>query len=344
MIDFYEIDDLIAKVLTDEASDEEQASLRSQLAASPELQQYFEQMKRLWDASETATEQLDVNTDTAWAKVQARIHAQDKPQTKSEDKPLTISWLNSKNLLRMAATFTLLAVATFLMLQKKGPLSITPVETLVEAHDTVLAKTLADNSMITLNKKSTLTTSFNDKERRVKLVGEAYFEVAHDTVKPFFIDVQNLEIRVVGTAFNVDERSELGKITVSVTEGRVLLKGTKRSVVLSKGEETKYNVATGDFETTANRSLNFMAYKTKELVYDNQPLSKVARDINEFYGVSVEIISEEIKNCPISGRFNFGEQKLDFILDQFINNQITNLSIDRKDNDRILLKGTKCSE
>jgi transmembrane sensor len=344
MIDFYEIDDLIAKVLTDEATAAEQASLRSQCAASPELQQYFEQMKRLWDASESATEQLDVNTDTAWAKVQSRIHAQDVSKAKSEDKPLTISWLKPKNLLRMAASFTVLAVATFFMLQKKGPLSITPVETFVEAHDTVLAKTLADNSMITLNKKSTLTTVFNDKERRVKLVGEAYFEVAHDTVKPFFIDVQNLEIRVVGTAFNVDERSEVGKITVSVTEGRVLLKGTKRSVVLSKGEETKYNVATGDFETTANRSLNFMAYKTKELVYDNQPLSKVARDINEYYGVSVEIISEEIKNCPISGRFNFGEQKLDFILDEFINNQITNLSIDRKDNDRILLKGTKCSE
>jgi transmembrane sensor len=344
MIDFYEIDDLIAKVLTDEATAEEQSSLRSQCAASPELQQYFEQMKRLWDASESATEQLDVNTDTAWAKVQSRIHAQDKPKAKPEDKPLTISWLKPKNLYRMAATITILAVATFFMLQKKGPLSITPVETLVEAHDTVLAKTLADNSMITLNKKSTLTTSFNDKERRVKLVGEAYFEVAHDTVKPFFIDVQNLEIRVVGTAFNVDERSEVGKITVSVTEGRVLLKGTKRSVVLSKGEETKYNVATGDFETTANRSLNFMAYKTKELVYDNQPLSKVVRDINEFYGVSVEIISEGISNCPISGRFNFGEQKLDFILDEFINNQITNLNIDRKDNDRILLKGTKCSE
>ncbi len=340
MIDFYEIDDLIAKVLTDEATAEEQASLHAQLAASPDLQQYFEQMQKLWAASEAATEQLDVNTDTAWAKVQSRIHAQDN----SQDKQLTISWLNPKNLLRMAAAITLLAVATFLMYQKKGPLSIELTNTFVEAQDTVLEKTLTDNSMITLNKKSTLTTAFNDKERRVKLVGEAFFEVAHDTVKPFFIDVQNLEIRVVGTAFNVDERSEMGKIIVSVTEGRVLLRGTQRSILLSKGEETKYNVATGDFETTSNRSLNFMAYKTKELVYDNQPLGSVVRDINEYYGVSVEIISSEIENCPISGRFNFGEQKLDFILAQFINNQITNLSIDRKDNDRILLKGTKCSE
>ena len=342
MIDFYEIDDLIAKVLTDEATAEEQASLRAQLAASPDLQQYFEQMKKLWHASEAATEQLNVNTDTAWKKVQSRIHEEDEPQVK----PLIISWLNPKNLFKMAAAITLLAVATFLMNQRKGPLSIAPVETLVEANDTVLAKTLADNSMITLNKKSTLTTTFNDKERRVKLVGEAFFEVAHDTVKPFFIDVQNLEIRVVGTAFNVDERSEMGKITVSVTEGRVLLRGTKRSVVLSKGEETKYNVATGEFETTANRSLNFMAYKTKELVYDNQPLSRVAHDINEFYGVSVEIISPEIKNCPISTRLNFEDkqQTLEFILNVVLSSQIENLEVERQANNRILLKGTNCSE
>jgi transmembrane sensor len=340
MIDFYEIDDLIAKVLTKEATDTEQETLRSQLAESPDLQQYFEQMQKLWIASEAATEQLDVNTDKAWARVQSRIHAQDKPQHKQ----LTVSWLKPKNLLRMAAAITLLAVATFLIYQKKAPLSIPMPQTIVEARDTVLAKTLADNSTITLNKNSKLTTVFNAKERRVKLVGEAFFEVAHDTVKPFFIDVQNLEIRVVGTAFNVDERTELGKIIVSVTEGRVLLRGSQRSILLSKGEETKYNVATGEFETSINRSLNFMAYKSKELAYEKQPLSKVVNDINENYGVSVEIISEEIKNCPISGRFNFGEQKLDFILDVFINNQIIDLSIDRKNNDRILLKGTKCSE
>ena len=336
MIDFYDIDDLIAKVLTDEATADEQATLRQQLAESPDLQQYFEQMQRLWQASETATEQLDVNTHKAWTQVQSRIH---KPHNQ-----LTVSWLNTKNIYRMAAAITLLAVASFFIFQKNTPLSIPMPQTVVEARDTVLEKTLADNSMITLNKKSTLTTVFNEKERRVRLEGEAFFEIAHDTVKPFFIDVQNLEIRVVGTAFNVDEKSEKGKIIVSVTEGTVLLNGAKRSITLQKGQEAKYNVATGDFETAANRSLNFMAYKTKELIYDNQPLSKVVRDISDNYGVSVEIISEDIKNCPISGRFNFGNHTLDFILNEFIKIQIPNLSINRLPNDRFLLKGTKCSE
>ena len=336
MIDFYEIDDLIAKVLTDEATAEEQATLRQQLAESPDLQQYFEQMQRLWTASETATEVLNVNTDKAWAQVQSRL---DKPR-----KSLTVSWLNTKNIFKMAAAITLLAVATFFIFQKKDPLSIPMPQMVLEARDMVLEKTLADNSMITLNKKSTLTTVFSAKERRVRLEGEAFFDIAHDTVKPFFIDVQNLEIRVVGTAFNVDERAEKGKIIVSVTEGTVLLKGAKRSITLQKGQEARYNVATGDFETAANRSLNFMAYKTKELIYERQPLSKVVSDISENYGVSVEIISADIENCPISGRFNFGNQTLDFILNEFIKIQISDLSIDRLPNDRFLLKGTMCSE
>ena len=336
MIDFYEIDDLIAKVLTDEASAEEQATLRQQLAESPDLQQYFEQMQRLWVASETATEQLDVNTDKAWTQVQSRIH--------TPHKQLTVSWLNTKNIFRMAAAITLLAVATFFIFQKKDPLSMPMPQVIVEANESALEKKLMDNSMITLDKKSKLTTAFTNKERRVKLEGEAFFEIAHDTVKPFFIDVQNLEIRVVGTAFNVDEKSEKGKIVVSVTEGIVLLNGKKRSIRLEKGQEATYNVATGDFETAANRSLNFRAYKAEELVYEGQPLSKVVRDINENYGVSVEIISQDIKNCPISGRFNFGKQTLDFILNEFIAIQIENFSIERQKNDGILLKGTKCSE
>ena len=177
MIDFYEIDDLIAKVLTNEATEKERDALRLQLAESPEMQQYFEQMQRLWVASEAATDTLDVNTDAAWTKVQTRIH---EPR-----KQLIISWLQPKYLLRIAAAIAVLAVATFVIFQKKGPLSINAVQTIVEAKDTVLAKTLADNSMITLNKKSTLTTNFNDKERRVKLEGEAYFEIAHDIVKPW---------------------------------------------------------------------------------------------------------------------------------------------------------------
>ena len=336
MIDFYDIDDLIAKVLTDEATADEQATLRQQLAESPDLQQYFEQMQHLWVASETATEQLDVNTDKAWAQVQSRIY--------TPHKQLTVSWLNTKNIYRMAAAITLLAVASFFIFQKKDPLSISMPQAIVEAQDTVLEKTLADNSMITLNKKSTLTTTFNAKERRVRLEGEAFFDIAHDTVKPFFIDVQNLEIRVVGTAFNVDERAEKGKIIVSVTEGTVLLNGAKRSITLQKGQEARYNVATGDFETAANRSLNFMAYKTKELIYDNQPLSKIVSDINENYGVSVEIISEDIKNCRISGGFNFGKQTLDEILNVFLKNQVSDLTIERLPNDHFLLKGTKCSE
>ena len=336
MIDFYEIDDLIAKVLTDEATAEEQAMLRQQLAESPDLKQYFEQMQRLWAASETATEQLDVNTDKAWMQVQSRIHA--------PHKQLTVPWLNTKNIYRMAAAITLLAVATFFIFQKKDPLSMPMPQTVVETNEAVLEKKLTDNSTITLDKKSKLTTAFSDKERRVKLEGEAFFEIAHDTVKPFFVDVQTLEIRVVGTAFNVDEKSEKGKILVSVTEGRVRLKGVKRSIELSKGEETTYNVATGDFETAANRSLNFRASKVEELIYEGQPLSKVVSDINENYGVSVEIISANIKNCPISGRFNFGKQTLDFILNEFVALQIENFSIERLKNDAILLKGTKCSE
>ena len=163
-------------------------------------------------------------------------------------------------------------------------------------------------------------------------------------VKPFFIEVKNLEIRVVGTAFNVDDRSEFGKVIITVVEGKVLLRGIKSSVLLTKGEKTKYVIATGDFEKAENRSLNFMAYKTKELIYEREQLSKVVDDISENYGYSVEIMSPEIKNCRLSGRLDFGRLKLDDVLNLIIKEQITDFTFERRENDRILLRGTKCIE
>ena len=64
-----EIDDLIAKVLTDEATTTEQAEFKAWLKESPDNAQYFEELKHVWHDSAEAVSAIDVNTDVAWAKV-----------------------------------------------------------------------------------------------------------------------------------------------------------------------------------------------------------------------------------------------------------------------------------
>jgi transmembrane sensor len=83
---------------------------------------------------------------------------------------------------------------------------------------------LADGSMLELNHSSSARVRFSDGERRVELEsGEAHFEVAHDTARPFVVQAAGVAVRAVGTAFNV--RHVPGAVEVTVTEGRVAIGG-----------------------------------------------------------------------------------------------------------------------
>jgi transmembrane sensor len=324
-----EIDDLIAKVLTDEATSKEQVELKTWLRESPENKHYFDALKRVWDESAEAATTLDVNTDAAWAKVKKQIN---KP------KSLTIKWLSLGNILKAAAAILLLFTA-FQFLNKKE----VPQEQTYAAQSTIEKTTLNDGSAITLNKKSSLTTVFSTKERRVRLQGEAYFAVAKDKEKPFIIDVNTLEVKVVGTAFKIDNLSQPSKVIVVVDEGIVEVHGRNDTKRLTKNEKAIYDIVSGNFEEVKqNDDANTMAFKTRELNFEKNTTLKQAVDmINNFYGSSVEITSPAIKYCPISRlSFNIDKVPLDSILE--IITLPSFIEIEREGG-KIHLKGNGCN-
>ena len=329
MNELYEIDDLIAKVLTDEATDVEQTELNRWLAESPTNQKYFADLKRIWTQSGDAVETLDVNTDEAWSRVKKRMH--------EPPKKLTVKWLSIPNIMKIAAAALILfgAIKFFdsgSTLQNKEIAAIT----------TVSKDTLSDGSRVTLNKKSSLTTVFSKKERRVKMSGEAFFDVAHDTEKPFVIEVKTLEIKVVGTSFNVDNLSEVGKIIVVVETGKVLLRGANGAEIsLEKDDKAVYDVATGQFEQrTKNMDKNAVSYKN-HLDFDRTSLRDAVKQINQLFDAHIEIVSPSIENCPISTAYDKGED-LEYYFKEIIGESI-DLTVEKVGN-RIILKGTGCKE
>ena len=325
-----EIDDLIAKVLTEEATTQEQADLKTWLRESPENAQYFEALKRVWNESAEAAPTLDVDSDVAWAKVKKRI---------STPKPLTISWLSWGNALKAAAAILLL-FTVFQFLNKRE----IPQEQTYAAQNNIEKMTLTDGSAITLNKKSSVTTVFSKKERRVRLQGEAYFAVAKDAEKPFVIEVNTLQVKVVGTAFKIDNLSQPSKVIVVVEEGIVEVKGRNNMKRLTKNEKAIYDIATGNFEMKQNDDVNTMAFKSRELVFEKTALKDVILKINEFYNASVEIASPDIKNCPISSVFTFDTQSLDEVLDIIKETfEPYKLRIEKKEG-KIYLSGNGCQQ
>jgi transmembrane sensor len=289
-----EIEELIAKVLTEEATVTEQVELKNWLTESPDNQQYFESLQTVWTTSADAAPTLDVDTDKAWVAVRKRIHTR---------KPLAINRLSASFVWKAAAAIALLVTATlwFMKEEKVPPLSI--VADLTERADT-----LSDKSIIKLNKKSSITYQFSKKERRVKMEGEAYFAVAPDKTKPFFIEVKNLEIQVVGTAFKVDNFSQTGKIIVVVEEGVVRLKGINEEETLTKGHKAVYNTVTQKFEKEKEKESSLVQDDTRLGVFDfnGVPIKNVLAKICEYYKVDIDF-KEIDSNCLVRSIVNFNE-------------------------------------
>jgi transmembrane sensor len=320
-----EIEELIAKVLTEEATVTEQVELKNWLTESPDNQQYFESLQTVWTTSADAVPTLDVDTDKAWVAVRKRIHTR---------KPLTINRLSASFVWKAAAAIALLVTATlwFTKEDKMPPLSIV-------ADLTKRVDTLSDNSIIKLNKKSSVTYQFSKKERRVKMEGEAYFAVAPDKAKPFFIEVKNLEIQVVGTAFKVDDFSQTGKIIVDVEEGIVRMKGTNEEKTFIKDQKAIYNTLTGKFEKNVEKERNSIVHvETKLGVFDFNkiPIKNVLPKISEYYNISIDAETNVDLNCPLTTTLNFNDNIEDIL--EIIKDSCVDIGLDyRKENGRYII-------
>ena len=99
---------------------------------------------------------------------------------------------------------------------------------------------LGDGTKVWVNSASELEIPerFQAGERRVRLRGEAYFEVARDTARPFWVEAEGVSVQVLGTRFNVAAYGEDGRVETTLAEGKVAVSsGEGRRVVLKPGEQ-----------------------------------------------------------------------------------------------------------
>ena len=175
--------------------------------------------------------------------------------------------------------------------------------------------TLADGSMVTLNSMSQLDvpTGFDVDNRTLTLQGEAFFEVARDTLHPFVIETENSRTVVLGTKFNLSAYQNEG-VTLSLKEGKVSFtsipdKSTSPLIVLPNEE-----VRLQDGELVKNTiDVSFSsAWMEKRLVFRSQKFKQVVRELERFYGLTIKINKKGLENRLYRG--NHDNPSLDEIL------------------------------
>ncbi|MCC9138850.1 FecR family protein [Pontibacter silvestris] len=174
-------------------------------------------------------------------RMRQRIHARIRPEATPFRKlnPFP-TWL------RAVAASILLLLSAFLGYRYYTS-SDSPATTLIAADGNAMQKvTLPDGTVVMLNRYSTLELDedYNKEERKVRLIGEAFFDVKKDSRRPFIVNANNTSTRVLGTAFNVESYEGEEQVRVALLRGKVKVEGDNRlQYGLSPGQMLVYDRA-----------------------------------------------------------------------------------------------------
>jgi transmembrane sensor len=296
-----DIHSLLARHFEGTATNEEVRAIQLWRAASPENEQDYTQLQKLWsNAGESAT--LLFDTDKAWHKVDGVIG-------KSYPPPKLVSLFSKKAIVAAAACIVLIASAWWLLYQ---PGSTNTVTAKLDAEKIALA----DGSIVYLRKGASLhfPTKFNDIIRNVSLTGEAFFEVMHNPEKKFVVTASATEVKVLGTSFSVNNQP--GKVEVIVKTGKVqfnVKSDTSIKAMLTAGERAVFE--NNHIAQLRNSDPNFNAWQSGQLIFNNTPLQQVAQTIGKYYGITI-LLNEEERQVLEQARvtITFNQQSLASVL------------------------------
>ncbi|MGM9778545.1 MAG: FecR family protein [Prevotella sp.] len=165
---------------------------------------------------------------------------------------------------------------------------------------------LEDGTEVWLNSDSRLRypEKFGDKERRVEVSGEAYFKVAKDIDKPFYVVSGGQEVRVYGTEFNVNAYSDDAKIYTTLVSGQVSLKtisGNNSELMLTPGRQAVYDKSTEAAHVKTVDTEVVTSWRSGAFVFEDQTLEQIMRTLSRWYDFNYEFADKEVAQIVFMG-------------------------------------------
>lgn len=158
---------------------------------------------------------------------------------------------------------------------------------------------LSDGTRIWLNAKTELSypVFFTGKERRVKLKGEAYFDVARNEMQPFIVETDRMEVKVLGTTFNVNAYADEPEVVTTLVTGSVQIQDSGRAVgILQPSEQALWSREKG---TLCVRKVNtdcYTQWREGSFIFRNDDLESIFRILARWYDLEYEFSEPELKS------------------------------------------------
>lgn len=151
--------------------------------------------------------------------------------------------------------------------------------------------TLADGTKVWVNSASSLAypTSFKKgTDRTIELSGEAYFEVARNRNMPFKVRVNDMEVKVTGTHFNINAYADEEDIRTTLLEGGVEVTKNDKTQILTPGQQAIVKRSANTLNVDAANLAQVVAWKDGLFIFDEKEVTDILREISRWYDVEFE--------------------------------------------------------
>lgn len=289
-----EIDTIIMRVLTGTSSYEDTMEFVKWLNASEEHQKEFQKIKSYWNSS--TVHQHEVTPESSFKKLQTKITCA-KAKTHRTRMMMYYSGVAASLLIVFALGF---------FMQKSSPEEGFKEFTCMTEGSTSTFY-MADSTKVILNKNSeiTYTNQYGQGERRVKLSGEAYFEVTKNADSPFIVDMDGGAIRVLGTKFSARSRKGSNLVRAILLEGSVRFTSKEQSVLMKPNQKLLFNKYSKDLQITEVNPEQEVAWKDGLLKYRSLSFKTLMDYLAKDYGVKIVINNKRLLDpeLKVSGSF-----------------------------------------
>jgi transmembrane sensor len=317
---------LIARQLSGEASNEELQELEVYMRNNPQSHYLYDIISEYWHIT-PKKEENKIEEDVHFQQILAIAEKENTEAAAGTDlikegHPAPI--FHFKKLLIAASLAGALVLGYYLYEQSTGrtpklPLAVNEIEAKKGIRSYLL---LPDGTKVWLNSDSKLeyTGNFNDSVREVNLTGEAYFDVMKDKKRPFIVHTSDIDIKVLGTAFNVKSYPRENAIEATLIHGlievtnkqeptspKVLLhpheklvyvKGARIPATTKAAHLKPYSVAPLP-KNIADTSLVETSWVYNKLIFDGETFREIALKMERWYNVKIVFKNEKLAATPI---------------------------------------------
>lgn len=298
-------------IVVGDSNEADKQLVLAELEQDKEAQKVYNELKNIWALLSSTKEMPLAEANEMYSRFKKQL------PSASNNRRMRLS-----NLFKYAAIFILGVMITSLSIyftERKGWMGSDKefIQTVVADKGQISKVILPDSSVVWINSGSKITynSKFARNNRKIELVGQAFFHAAHNEKIPFVVDVNGFLVKVLGTKFDVNAYSGEKNIRVVLESGRVELCQSSNhdfKYTLSPGEMATFNLEDKKLTIDKVKPELFSSWKEGVLIFRDKPMTEVLDELQRRYNIDIEVKDHDIYKSVFTARLS--DEPLDKVL------------------------------